>query len=302
MKKLIQSRLYMNYALLLTFQVNMLIIKKMFALDQMVDELKENVTAMEEGMSALQADGRGITDGKNNTRLELAELTSAYSGILKSFATDKKNFELKKKIGVPSSRLKAMGAGKLLNYSRLVLEQLKAFIDELAPYEMTTVQLTSYTEAINRLADEIGAPQQAESAKKAVAARLKELVKKNRELINDRIRPVILKIKLTEPSFYVEFMESSKIRSPYTNHSRAEGLVTDKQTGLPLSGVQVRIPGTSYTAVTIRNGAYRLLVPEKGTYTLEFVKDGYTLFLQKEVQINTGEATIINAQMTASGT
>ena len=47
MKKLIQSRLYMNYALLLTFQVNMLIIKKMFALDQMVDELKEILNLLE---------------------------------------------------------------------------------------------------------------------------------------------------------------------------------------------------------------------------------------------------------------
>ena len=50
---------------------------------------------------------------------------------------------------------------------------------------------------------------------------------------------------------------------------RISGVVTDAQTGQPLEGVQVRVQGTGYGAITQGNGRYFILSVPPGTYTVQ---------------------------------
>jgi Carboxypeptidase regulatory-like domain len=56
---------------------------------------------------------------------------------------------------------------------------------------------------------------------------------------------------------------------------KAYGRVTDGVTGLPLESVEVSIHGYQYSELTNSLGDYELMLAD-GTWTLDFVKDGYT--------------------------
>lgn len=301
MNKHIQARLNMNYTLRLILREHKTLISKLPALTKMVEELDQNVKEMEQAIMVVTASTKGITELKKNARLELAALTAGCSGILKSWATGNDLFELKKKMSISPSLLRVMGAGNLLNYARLVMQQLKENQPSLTEYEVTATLIEEYDTAINALAAAIAAPKQAMSAKKAMKERLHTLVKANRVLINERITPVILLLKLKEPAFYMAFRECCNIRAPYTRHTRAEGVITDQQTGEGLAGVVVKSTDTDHTTTTDRNGKYKLYLPGKGSYAIVFQKPGYQVHEQKELSLCTGEATALSVALTATG-
>ncbi|MBL7732105.1 MAG: carboxypeptidase regulatory-like domain-containing protein, partial [Chitinophagaceae bacterium] len=82
---------------------------------------------------------------------------------------------------------------------------------------------------------------------------------------------------------------------------RAEGVITDQQTGEGLAGVVVKSTDTDHTTTTDRNGKYKLYLPGKGSYAIVFQKPGYQVHEQKELSLCTGEATALSVALTATG-
>jgi hypothetical protein len=71
------------------------------------------------------------------------------------------------------------------------------------------------------------------------------------------------------------------------------GLVTSAATGLPLTGVAVRVIGRDYTTWSASGaGDYHRLLPA-GTYSLSFSKPGYVTQTQTNVVVGTGVATVL---------
>lgn len=298
MKKRIQARLDMNYAVLLTLAKYAATISKIPALETLVEELKVNVQKMEDGMALLAGNKEGVTDNKKITRLELAAQAGIYGGILKSYAADKKLHELKKKIGVGPSLLRAMGAGKLINYSHLVLQEMKLNLAALAVYNVSVTDVNEFEAQIGGLVDATAAPKQVTASHNAAKEKLSELARENNLLHKEKMAPLVLKFRKTDPDFLAEYKVVRKIRSPYTSHTRVQGVVTDNNTGNPVGEVVVKVEGAAYFAVSTRNGSYRLYIPAKGAYTVTFEKAGYTTYRQKDVTVTTGEATSVDASLT----
>ncbi len=81
---------------------------------------------------------------------------------------------------------------------------------------------------------------------------------------------------------------------------KAHGTVTDAETGVPLVSVEVFISTYQYSELTNSQGDYELELRE-GTWTLDFIKDGYEP-LSKEVTVDeTNQRVRVDAALTPIG-
>lgn len=287
---------YVVLAVLLRFKN---ILSKVPAFASLADDLKNNVRALENAIIRLSENDEGITDGKRNIRLLLAEQTNVLAGALGTFALDKEIFELQKKVATNKSILRAAGVSKLIAFARIVLQEMVVREAQLAPYNITKEVITEFEALINEMADNIASPQAAGTTKKRLAAELKALINENRLLQGRKMKPLSRMFRKTDPDFFLEYTAAMKIRTPNTRHSRLQGRITDAATGKVLSGVKIIAEETDFSSISGANGEYRLLIPEKGEYRVRFEKAGYDTILLDGVRIVMGQATEKDIAMTA---
>ena len=87
----------------------------------------------------------------------------------------------------------------------------------------------------------------------------------------------------------------------YTNASFVEGVVTDSNTGLPISNAQVQILGTSIIVNTDLGGHFETGVAAEGTYELLISSSGYSDHVQTVV-LNSGQIFNLDTQLSLLGT
>ena len=86
----------------------------------------------------------------------------------------------------------------------------------------------------------------------------------------------------------------------YTNASFVEGVVTDSNTGLPISNAQVQILGTSIIVNTDLGGHFETGVAAEGTYELLISSSGYSDHVQTVV-LNSGQIFNLDTQLSLLG-
>ena len=86
----------------------------------------------------------------------------------------------------------------------------------------------------------------------------------------------------------------------YTNASFVEGVVTDSNTGLPISNAQIQILGTSIIVNTDLGGHFETGVAAEGTYELLISSSGYSDNVQTVV-LNSGQIFNLDAQLSLLG-
>jgi outer membrane receptor protein involved in Fe transport len=84
----------------------------------------------------------------------------------------------------------------------------------------------------------------------------------------------------------------------YSQVGKITGIVTDAQTGEPLSGVQVYLEGTGRGALTAENGRYFLVNVPVGTYTVVAEFLGYATYRIEGVFLSIDQTRAINFQLT----
>lgn len=83
----------------------------------------------------------------------------------------------------------------------------------------------------------------------------------------------------------------------YAQNGSISGVITDKEDGLPLIGVNVIIKGTTFGTATDLDGNYIIRNIRPGEYSLEFRYIGYERILNTSVSVVAGETTVLNVQM-----
>ncbi len=89
---------------------------------------------------------------------------------------------------------------------------------------------------------------------------------------------------------------SSQIRA---QTGKIAGTVKDAATGEALIGCNVVIEGTTMGAAANPDGYYVILNVTPGTYTLKFSMVGYTTYTVRDVVVNIGQTTTIDAQLSS---
>jgi hypothetical protein len=91
------------------------------------------------------------------------------------------------------------------------------------------------------------------------------------------------------------------VPAPVAAGSGAHGLVTDSETGDPMSEVVVTAVGTDRTTRTGEDGGYRLLLAP-GTYRLRFAGSLYKMVVADAVEVVDGKFVAVNMRMTLDTT
>ncbi|RMG65200.1 MAG: TonB-dependent receptor [Calditrichaeota bacterium] len=87
---------------------------------------------------------------------------------------------------------------------------------------------------------------------------------------------------------------------PAQNKGSIRGVVTDKETGEPLIGVNILVKGTRYGATTDADGFYIVPEIEPGEYTLEATYIGYKVVQHTGIRVKAGQSVTVNFQLTPS--
>ncbi len=95
------------------------------------------------------------------------------------------------------------------------------------------------------------------------------------------------------------FSQSSSSSSSATVPS-LQGTVVDASTLQPLSGVTVRVVGTTHGAISNKNGVYSIRSIEPGQYRLQFSSVGYTPASRSDVVIRSGRCTFLDVSLQQS--
>ena len=86
-------------------------------------------------------------------------------------------------------------------------------------------------------------------------------------------------------------------KEPEKANSTIEGVITDRETGEPLSGVTLTLQPDNKQVQTAEDGTYIIENLKAGTYTLKAKKDGYMDYTKKKIQLVDGQITTLNIKM-----
>ena len=81
---------------------------------------------------------------------------------------------------------------------------------------------------------------------------------------------------------------------------RVSGVVTDAASGQPIEGVQIRVSGTGFGALTQSNGRYHIIGVPPGTYTVRAQRIGYQPVEQTGVEVRIDVTREINLRLSAA--
>lgn len=303
MNKRTFARLDMNSALLSLLQDFPAIVQSVPAFAAVHAALEANVNEMNAALQVLLQNNKGITLAKRNTRLTLAVQTALLSGVLGACAVQHNLPELRGKVKTAPSLFKVMGGNRLLAMARMIRDELTDHLPLLAGYNITAETISRYDALISEFDTKIVTPRLALNHRKATTQLLKNLVRRNRELIEWQLKPLAQLFRESEHRFWQLLTDTLRIRDAYTRHTRIEGTVADAATGEALAGAEVMIEGTPWSATTDENGVYKLYITGKGRYTLLIHKPGYDPLHLPGIPVFIGHTTEQNAaiQMTEDG-
>lgn len=84
------------------------------------------------------------------------------------------------------------------------------------------------------------------------------------------------------------------------NYGKITGKVTDKETGEPITGVNIIIKDATLGAATDQSGKYVILQVPPGTYELQASRIGYTKMVIKDVEVTSGRIRYVDFKLTES--
>ena len=83
---------------------------------------------------------------------------------------------------------------------------------------------------------------------------------------------------------------------------KVSGVVTDASSGQPIEGVQVRVAGTGFGAITQANGRYFIIGVPPGTYTVAARRIGYQSVEQTDVSVRIDVTREVNFRLATTTT
>lgn len=297
MNKRYSSRLSMNNTLLTLFEKYIEIVKLIPAFYLLYLMLKANVAAISstEQSRSTKREG-GITD-KNVLRSLLEKQALVISSLMAAFAAATKNNELLKKISFSREQLRRQDDEALVITCGIISSAAGEYEEGLIPYAVTTDMIKAFDKQTDEFKKESKEPELSKKERKRQGGSLVTLFSENRSLLRDQMDKVAVGFADTHPEFYADYLNCRQIKDSRTNHTRAKGNITNKATGKVLRGVTVTAEGTTFSAVTNRNGNFKLLIPTPGIYTLVFTIEGYGTVTITNVEIKLGQSTSVDIEM-----
>lgn len=239
----------------------------------------------------------GVTVDKAAQRKTLVDLATDISAAIFAFASATNNFILKEQVNLSFSDFNRLKDELLTPACQNVLAAANDNSAALIAYGVTAVKITTFSTAIDDYATAVPGPRNAVSHRSSVSTTIKNLFKTGDEILKEQMDKLVIQFKAGNLGFYNAYKNNRIIIDAGTSTTKAEGTITDSVTGDPLSGVIITVDGQVFTATSRPDGAYSLVVPVPGTYTVIFTRAEYQTKQITNVVITLGQTTNLDVQL-----
>jgi PEGA domain. len=259
-------------------------------------------------LSGVQKTGRkGITDRKNQLRMELRVLVADYARKLISYAKLTGNLELQQEVHFSESTIKTAADTAVLDYAQIVMQKAGDNLASLTAYGISESTQNTLGSLMESYQNTIGKPGASRAESTQITQQLSDYFKKADEYLYYMDLAVEI-VRLSEPVFYHAYRNARKIIDNGTGSLAVKGFVTEQASGEPVKGATLlftplgedgalRAAGAMVSSgiskKTAKKGGYNIKSLPEGVYQVVVKKVGYEEQVT-QVAIAAGERTTLD--------
>ncbi|MDR2407627.1 MAG: hypothetical protein LBE13_05915 [Bacteroidales bacterium] len=197
---------------------------------EIVNELKEKLKEIEK-KAQLQSETKrsGSSNEKNEAEITLITLTIIAANTLSVLATLNNNLSLSAKTKVTKSMLYNAHGNTKLDISRILLNEILLYKDELVKYGITPEFIANMEAAVSRYESLITIPRTTIVEGKQVTTNLIHLFADVDTLLNDRLDKLMSIFKLSNPDFYSQYFYSRNVINTFSRKRKQQEDSTENE-------------------------------------------------------------------------
>ncbi|MEZ5084331.1 MAG: carboxypeptidase regulatory-like domain-containing protein [Bacteroidales bacterium] len=249
------------------------------------------------------ADTTGITIDKNAIKEDLIQATLKVINGLVAYAVVNDDNELRNRVNYTRSDLEYSRENILVDKARLIYETALPLAADLVAYLVAQEDIDAITNLLKDFEQALPEKRLAVTQSKYSTEAIRDKFREADGLLRNKLDKLILIFQPANPEFVSRYFNARIIIDlgirHTTNKTIISGLVENKATQQPLSGVNVWILDKGLNCTTGPNGRFSIEVPEGGTYTVKAEKTGYATYTHDPVTIQKGTEAQIEIELTA---
>lgn len=237
---------------------------------------------------------------KKESRLALNNSTFVIFGIIRTYALAIKDQKLYDEHDYSISKISKMNDTTMASFSTSTIVTINKYKEELLKHGLTQQLIEKYGREDDGYINYLAAPAEAKAKQRVATENISNLIKKIRTILDKEIDTYMVQYITTNLDFYRTYIFARIIYDNPTSHYALMGIVTDKQTKIPLQGVKVRFRAGTELIDTVKktskHGIYifKKLPLEKCTVTFE---KNYYQTITKNSEITDTKATNLNIEL-----
>ena len=265
------------------------IINAMPGFSAYVTSFNTNVATLQATREVQEVDRSGIAVNKREIQIDLIAKSIDVAKKVKAYAINNSNSVLANEVSYTESDLKRSADTILRDKCMVIYTKANANATALASYGITSAQLTALLSLINSFNAAIPKPRIGVTTKKQATEQIDALFAST-DAILTKMDILVEILKTSQPEFYQNYTDARMLIDASYSKLAFRGIVKDKESSLPVSGVEVVISESDVKVKTSAKGYFQMKHLASGTYVFVFKKAGYKT-KEETIHITEGERT-----------
>ncbi|HNR19429.1 MAG TPA: hypothetical protein PKN75_14630 [Bacteroidia bacterium] len=226
---------------------------------------------------------------KKRCREKMAEKSVKIRSAVQNLASDTDNIQLYKEVNFPVTSLLFGLQQEAVAKATIIAEKARANEASLAAYKVLPADLDAFDAVVLQFSDAIPMVDAMLTQRKNATANLKLLIKKERNIIETKLRKGATQFAETAPDFYNELLNSFRIKSLPTHFTEFDIVVSSNNEKLRGVKVTATSPKGEMTQFSNPIGEIEFKEFEPGYWDLTFECPGYVTKESKAVKADLGK-------------
>jgi hypothetical protein len=164
----------------------------------------------------------GVAEQKQKEEMEMIDETVRVAGCIYVFAIDHSNFDLAARVNINNSTLVHVNESKLVAQCRNIYTLLRDNLAGLAQYGITEADAVKLDKEITDFEQLVAKPRTQIVTRSEANGRIKQLIRVQMDLLNQKIDKLMLQFKTSKPVFYNEYKSARYIVNMGIRHESDE--------------------------------------------------------------------------------
>ena len=174
-------------------------------------------------LASAQEETPRFAQEKKQRLAELSQLAAEICGAGLSYATKAEDDRLATKFTVPVTDFAKGKDGKIITRCRNLHKAASPLADVLAEYKITPARLKALKQKTDEYKTLSTKPREAAAARKAATKRIPAVIRQATKLLRQRLDPLMVPFKTSEPEFYAQYKAARRIVKPAKPDAKKSG-------------------------------------------------------------------------------